>query len=139
MYNKYKAPSFVHIIHSSSLGFPSRCPESSCSTDSCFQGTSCENHMMYGGLYQHTRVVLYINLILHDDVYLRSGHEMLTSEQAPSRILMSSRPTACMLSQFSSQRSASTIICSLIKLRLKHQTNTSYFHSDSGIDLAFVL
>ena len=30
-------------------------------TDSCFQGTSCENLMMYGGLYQHTRVVLYIS------------------------------------------------------------------------------
>ena len=28
-------------------------------TDSCFQGTSWENGVMFGGLYQHTRVDLY--------------------------------------------------------------------------------
>ena len=51
------------IIHCTSLGFPSWCPESTRPMDSCFQGTSCENLMMYGGLYQHTRVVLYKYLI----------------------------------------------------------------------------
>ena len=55
-----KLPSCDDIIRRTSLGFPSWCPESTRPTDSCFQGTSCENLMMYGGLYQHTRVVLYI-------------------------------------------------------------------------------
>ena len=55
-----KLPSCDDIIHCASLGFPSWCPESTRPTDSCFQGTSCKNLMMYGGLYQHTRVVLYI-------------------------------------------------------------------------------
>ena len=50
---------FVDKIRRTSLGFPSRCPENTCATDSCFQGTTCENLMMYGGLYQHIRV-LYI-------------------------------------------------------------------------------
>ena len=50
----------VVIIYCTSLGFPSWCPESTRPTDSCFQGTSCENLMMYSRLYQHTRVVLYI-------------------------------------------------------------------------------
>ena len=56
-----KLPSCVDIIRSTSLGFHSWCPESTHPTDSCFQDTSCENLMMYGGLYQHTRVVLYIS------------------------------------------------------------------------------
>ena len=60
MYNNTKLPSCVDIIRRTSLGFPSWCPESTCSADSCFQGTSCENLMMNGGLYQHTRVVLYM-------------------------------------------------------------------------------
>ena len=47
-------PSCVDIIHHTSLGFPSWCP------DSYFRVNSCENLMMYGGLYQHTRLVLYI-------------------------------------------------------------------------------
>ena len=53
------------ISHSLSLSynivisFPSWCPESTCLTHPCFQGTICENLMMYCGLYQHTRVVLY--------------------------------------------------------------------------------
>ena len=55
-----KLPSCDDIIRRTSLGFLSWCPESTRPTDSCFQGTSCENLMMYGGLYQHTRVVLYI-------------------------------------------------------------------------------
>ena len=55
-----KLPSCVDIIHHTTLGFPSWCPESTRPTDSCFQGTSWKNLMMYGGLYQHTRVVLYI-------------------------------------------------------------------------------
>ena len=55
-----KLPSCDDIIHRTSLGFPSWCPESTRPTDTCFQGTSCENLMMYGGLYQHTRVVLYM-------------------------------------------------------------------------------
>ena len=42
------------------LGFPSWCPKSTRPMDSCFQGTSCENLMMYGGLYEHTHVVLYM-------------------------------------------------------------------------------
>ena len=54
-----KLPSCVDIIRRTSLGFPSWCPESTHPTDSCFHGTSCENLMMYGGLYKHTRVVLY--------------------------------------------------------------------------------
>ena len=28
--------------------------------DECFQGTSWENRVMYGGLYQHTREILYL-------------------------------------------------------------------------------
>ena len=55
-----KLPSCDDIIHLTSLGFPSWCPESTRPTDSCFQGTSCEILMMYGRLYQHTRVVLYM-------------------------------------------------------------------------------
>ena len=58
-----KLPSCDDIIRRTSLGFPSWCSESTRPTDSCFQGTSCENLMMYGGLYQHTRVVLYISLM----------------------------------------------------------------------------
>ena len=58
-----KLPSCVDVIHRTLLGFPSWCPESTCPTDLCFQGTSCENLMMYGGLYQHTRVVLYMYII----------------------------------------------------------------------------
>ena len=53
----------VCITRRTSLGFPSWCPESTRPTDSCFQGTSCENLMMYGGLYsvyQHTREALYM-------------------------------------------------------------------------------
>ena len=46
-------------------GFPSLCPESTRPTDSCFQGTSCENLVTYGGLYQNTRVVLYYVFIIH--------------------------------------------------------------------------
>ena len=58
-----KPPSCVHRIRRTSIGFPSWCPESTHPTDSCFQGTSCEiNLMMYSGLYQHTRVVLYMYL-----------------------------------------------------------------------------
>ena len=41
-----KLPSCVDIIRRTSLG-PSWCPESTRPTDSCFQGTSCENFMMY--------------------------------------------------------------------------------------------
>ena len=55
-----KLPSCVDIIRRRSLGFHSWCPESTRPTDSCFQGTSCENFMMYSGLYQHTHVVLYL-------------------------------------------------------------------------------
>ena len=49
-------------IHRTPLGFPSWCPESTRPMDSCFQGTSWDNLMMYCGLYQHTLVVLYILL-----------------------------------------------------------------------------
>ena len=52
-----KLPLCDDIIRRTSLGFPSWCTESTCPTDSC---TSCENLMMYGGLYQHALVVLYI-------------------------------------------------------------------------------
>ena len=55
-----KLPSCVDIIRCTSLSFPSWCPESTRPTDSCFQGTSWKNLMMYRVLYQHTRVVLYI-------------------------------------------------------------------------------
>ena len=55
-----KLPACVDIIHRTSLGFHSLCPESTRTMDSCFQGTICENLVMYGGLYQHTRVVLYL-------------------------------------------------------------------------------
>ena len=68
-----KLPSCVGIIHRTSLGFPSWCPESTRPMDSCFQGTSCENLMMYGGLYQHTRVVLHINLTIIGYQILDSG------------------------------------------------------------------
>ena len=60
-----KLPSYDDIIRQTSLGFPSWCPENTRPTDSCFQGTSCENLMMYGGLYQHTRVVLYIYIYIY--------------------------------------------------------------------------
>ena len=55
-----KLPSCVDIIHLTSLGFHSWCSEGTRPTDSCFQGTSCENLVMYGRLYQHSRVVLYM-------------------------------------------------------------------------------
>ena len=55
-----KLPSCVNIIRRTLLGFLSWCPEGTRPTDSCFQDTSCENLMMYGGLYQHTKVVLYL-------------------------------------------------------------------------------
>ena len=58
-----KLPSCNDIIHRTSLGFHSWCSESTRPTDLCFQGTSCENLMMYGGLYQHTQVVLYIYIL----------------------------------------------------------------------------
>ena len=39
--------------------------ESTHPTDSCFQGTSCENLMMYGGLYQHMLVVfVFVSIIM---------------------------------------------------------------------------
>ena len=47
-------------------------------TDSCFQGTSCENLMMYSGLYQHTKVVLYIYHVL---LYtMRDTHGRITKK-----------------------------------------------------------
>ena len=55
-----KLPSCVDKIRCTSLGFPCWCPESTRPTDSCFQDTSCENLMMYGGLCQHTWLVLYL-------------------------------------------------------------------------------
>ena len=64
-----KLASFVDIICRTSLGFHSWCPESTRPTDSCFQGTSCEKLMMYGGLYQHTHVVLYIYYLLLQELY----------------------------------------------------------------------
>ena len=57
-----KIPSCDDIIRRTSLGFPSWCPESTRPTD------SVKNLMMYGRLYQHTRVVLYIlyhRLLVH--------------------------------------------------------------------------
>ena len=60
-----KLPSCGNIIRCTLLGFPSWCPESTRPTDLCFQGTSCENLMMYGRLYQHTRLVLYIYFIYY--------------------------------------------------------------------------
>ena len=56
-----KLPSCVDIIRRTSLSPSSWCPESTHPTDSCLHGTSCENLMMYGGLYQHIRVVLYLH------------------------------------------------------------------------------
>ena len=38
------------------------------------QGTSCENHVMYGGLYQHTKVLLYIYIYLYLYLYKGSAH-----------------------------------------------------------------
>ena len=72
-----KLPSCGDIIRRTSLGFPSWFSESTRPTDSCFQGTSCENLMMYGGLYQHTRVVLYIYLMSLLPLELDSHHIML--------------------------------------------------------------
>ena len=60
-----KLPSYDDIIHRTLLSFLSGCPESTRPTDSCFQDTSCENLMMYGGLYQQTRVVLYIYIMAY--------------------------------------------------------------------------
>ena len=60
-----KLPSCDDIIRPTSLGFPSWFPESTRPMDLCFQGTSCENLVMYGGLYQHTRVVLYIYIYIY--------------------------------------------------------------------------
>ena len=57
-----KLPSCEDIIRRTSLGFPSWWPENTRPTDLCFQGTSCANRVMYSGLYQHTRLVLYIYL-----------------------------------------------------------------------------
>ena len=51
-----KLPLCVDIIRRTSLGFHSWCPESTRPTD-------YENLMMYGGLYQHTHMVLYMGRI----------------------------------------------------------------------------
>ena len=53
-----KLPSCVDINRRTLLGFHTWCSESTRPTDSCFQGTSCENLMMYDGLYQHTHQAL---------------------------------------------------------------------------------
>ena len=59
-----KLPLCVDIIRRTSLRIPSWCPQTTRPTDSCFQGTSCENLIMYGGLYQNTRVVcIFITLV----------------------------------------------------------------------------
>ena len=55
-----KLPSCNDIIHRTSLGFPRWCPEKHSSLGLVLPSTRCENLMMYGRLYQHTRVVLYI-------------------------------------------------------------------------------
>ena len=52
-----KLPSCVDMICRTSLGF------SAGALKALFQGTRCENLMMYGGLYQHTQVVLYISYL----------------------------------------------------------------------------
>ena len=48
------------ISHNSSLSCNTVIKGYFSPTDSYIQGTSCKNLMMHGGLYQHTRVVLYI-------------------------------------------------------------------------------
>ena len=53
-----KLPSCDDIIRRTSLGFHSWCLEARVRRR-VLPSTSCENLMMYGGLYQHTRVVLY--------------------------------------------------------------------------------
>ena len=64
--------SSVDIIRSTSFTFPSWCPENTRPMDSCFQDTCYENLMMYGGLYQHTRVVcIYINIIIIIDASIK--------------------------------------------------------------------
>ena len=55
-----KLPSCDDIIRRSSLGFPSWCQLKALVLQTHASKLSCENLMMYGGLYQHTRVVLYI-------------------------------------------------------------------------------
>ena len=55
-----KLPSCDDIILRTSLFFPAGALKALVLSDSCFQHTSCENLMMYGRLYQHTWVVLYI-------------------------------------------------------------------------------
>ena len=54
-----KLPSCVDIIRRTSLGLPSWCSVALI-LRLVLPGTSWENLMMYSGLYQHTRVVLYI-------------------------------------------------------------------------------
>ena len=54
-----------------SLGFPRWCSESTHPTDSCFQGTSWKNLMLYGRLYQHIRMVLYIYIYIYIYIYYK--------------------------------------------------------------------
>ena len=78
-----KLPSCVDIIRGTSLGFPSWCYESTRPTDLCFQGTSCENLMMYSRLYQHTRVVLYMYHIYCGRIHF-IGHSNVVVLPVPS-------------------------------------------------------
>ena len=57
-----KLPSCVDIIHRTSLGFSSWCPESTRSTDSC-SGTSCEYLLMMAD---------YINTLRWFCIYIRN-------------------------------------------------------------------
>ena len=57
-----KLPSCVDIIRRTSLGFPSWCPESTRPTDSCFQGTTCENLIMYSEIIlTHSTGFVYVS------------------------------------------------------------------------------
>ena len=56
-----KLPSCVDIIRSTSLGFPSWCPESTRPTDSCFQGTSWKPHDVRRITSTHSGGFVYIS------------------------------------------------------------------------------
>ena len=114
-----KLPSCVDIIRRTSLSFHSWCPESTRPTDSCFHGTSCENLMMYGGLYQHTRVVLYLyrvrSLALQP---LSAGNSAEFSQADNSRTI---QRRAMNLTSLDSLGSWESIYVYIKKIRNKHE------------------
>ena len=61
--------------------------------DECFQGTSCENRVMYSGLYQHMMVVLYLlysqpkNILLSQACLGRSYNQLVVPKELGRQVM----------------------------------------------------